>query len=179
MKLAIVFLTLLMYGRSCSVNSNNTLPYQQTKVFAYKPVYSLDPALKQVSSDTPHIVKKAGKIYAYKNYILQCEVGEGIHVIDNSNPSTASRIAFIKVVGANEISIKDNFLYTNSFKDLVVINIANVLQPKETKRIPNAFAVKGYLPVPPAKTNYECVDLTKGVVIGWVQDSVYANCYNY
>lgn len=173
-----MFVTLLMSGKSCTFNDGTTLPYLQQKIFTYKPVYNLDLALKQISADTPHIVKKAGKIYAYKNYILQCEVGEDIHVIDNTNPSTASRVAFIKVLGANEISIKDNFLYTNSFKDLVVIDINNVLQQKETKRIANAFAVKGYLPAPPVKTSYECVDLTKGVVVGWVIDSVYANCYN-
>jgi hypothetical protein len=152
------------------------------KIMGYKPVYSTDPALKQVTSDTPRPVKNAGKIYAWQNYLLQCEVGEGIHVIDKSTPANARRIAFIKVIGANDISIKDGFLYTNSYKDVVVINIANIQQPFEVKRILNAFNVKGYLPVPPVKgSTFECVDLSKGVVTGWVQDSVsyYQSCYNF
>jgi hypothetical protein len=177
MKIGIIIIALLMYGRSCTTN-RETSPYYSYKVLGYKPVYSLDTNLKKVVIDTPHIVKNAGKIYVYQKYILQCEVGEGIHIIDNSVPSAAKRIHFIKVLGANEISIKDNFLYTNSFKDLVVINVSNILQPKEVKRIPNAFLVKGYLPVPPVKTLYECVDVSKGVVVGWVKDSINPTCIN-
>jgi hypothetical protein len=175
MKIAIAFFVLLMYGKACTTTDR----YAEIKTYGYKPVYTTDPSVKQISSDTPHIVKNAGKIYVYKNYILQCEVGEGIHVIDNTNPATARRISFIKVLGANDISIKNDFLYANSFKDLVTINIANIMQPIEVKRLTNAFSVKGYLPVPPVKTYYECVDLKKGVVIGWIKDSVFANCSNY
>lgn len=179
MKIGFIIIALLMYGRSCTTSRveppSNSYNY---KVFGYKPVYSLDSNLKKVAIDTPHIVKSAGKIYVYQKYILQCEVGEGIHIIDNSVPSAAKRIHFIKVLGANEISIKDNFLYTNSFKDLVVINITNILQPKEVKRIAKAFSVRGYLPVPPVKTYYECVDLSKGVVVGWVKDSINPTCIN-
>jgi len=179
MKIGVIIVVLLMYGRSCTLNRNTEPYYSSYKVLGYKPVYSLDSNLKKVVIDTPHIVKNAGKIYVYQKYILQCEVGEGIHVIDNSVPTAAKRIHFIKVLGANEISIKDIFLYTNSFKDLVVINISNIIQPREVKRIPNAFSVKGYLPVPPVKTYYECVDLNKGVVIDWVKDSVNPYCSNY
>jgi hypothetical protein len=152
------------------------------KVMGYKPIYSTDPALKQIASDTPRPVKNAGKIYAWQNYLLQCEVGEGIHIIDKSVPANARRVSFIRVIGANDISIKDGFLYTNSYKDVVVINISNINQPTEVKRIPNAFNVSGYLPEPPIKrVAYECVDLSKGVVTGWVQDSVayYQSCYNF
>jgi len=153
--------------------------YGDYKVLGFKPVYSNDLTLKLVTSDTPHRVKNAGKIYAYKNYLLQCEVGEGFHVIDNSVPMNARRIKFIKVLGANEISIKNNYLYTNSFSDLVIINIADLNYPSELKRIPNAFKVNGYLPEPPEIGAYECVDLTKGVVIGWKKDSVknYYGCF--
>jgi hypothetical protein len=63
---------------------------------------------------------------------------------------------------------------------MVVINISNIQQPIETSRIKDAFLVKGFLPVPPENGYYECVDLKKGVVIGWEKDSVsYNGCYNF
>lgn len=176
MKLAIFILSMAMVaGKNCTNKGN-----ENYKVMGYKPIYSNALSLKQVTIDTPHTVKKAGNIYAYQNYLLQCEVGEGIHIIDNSIPANAQRFAFIKVLGCNEISIKNNFLYTNSFNDMVVINISNIQQPNETSRIKDAFLVKGFLPVPPENGYYECVDLKKGVVIGWEKDSVsYNGCYNF
>lgn len=179
MKLAILMLALAMMGggKYCTYRGGIDENY---KVLGYKPIYSNDASLKQVRIDTPHLVKKAGNIYAYQNYLLQCEIGEGIHVIDNTSPATARRIAFIKVLGCNEISIRNNFLYTNSFNDMVTININNIMQPVETARIANAFSVSGYLPEPPENGYYECVDLTKGVVIGWQKDSVnYNGCYKF
>ena len=149
------------------------------KVMGYIPIYSTNQSLKIVQSDTPRNVTNAGKIYAYQNYFLQCEVGEGIHVIDNSIPSAAKRIVFIKAKGANEISIKGNFLYTNSYKDLLIIDISNLTSVREVKRIPNAFLVDGYLPKPPGRGYYECVDVSKGIVTDWKKDSIsYTGCYN-
>ena len=177
MKLAIIILSLLMYGtRSCYRSQNN----YNYKVWGYKPVYSNDAQLKMVSYDTPHAVKKAGKIYVYGNYILQNEIGEGIHVIDNSNPATAKRIGFIKMIGSNEISVRNNILYTNSYRDIVAINISSLTQPIEISRTTNAFNVGGFLPEPPENGYYECVDLSKGVVTGWVKDSINQySCYKY
>lgn len=173
MKIAIIILTVLMYStKSCY--TDNTY---NAKVLGYKPLYSTDANLKLITYDTPHIVKNAGKIYVYGSYILQCEVGEGIHVINNANPANAKRIGFIKIIGANEISVRNNILYTNSYRDIVTIDINNITQPTEIGRTANAFNVSGYLPEPPERGYYECVDLTKGVVTGWVIDSVYYYCY--
>ena len=175
--LIVVFSSLLL--SSCIWDWQNRRS-NNYKVWGHVPVYSADPTLKAVRTDTARPVTNAGKIYAYQNYLLQCEVGEGIHVIDNTIPSNAKRIAFIKAKGANEISVKGDFLYTNSFKDLLVIDISNISAAKEVKRMPNAFNVQGYLPTPPKQGYFECVDLTKGTLVNWKQDSLsYNNCINY
>ncbi len=177
MKLAILILSLAMTGGKYCTNRGIDTNY---KVLGQKPIYSNDASLKQIRIDTAHAVKNAGNIYAYQNYLLQCEVGEGIHIIDNTISSNARRIAFIRVLGCNEISIKNNFIYTNSFNDMVTINISSLMQPVETARIANAFTVKGYLPEPTEKGYYECVDLQKGVVVGWTKDSInYNSCYKF
>lgn len=158
--------------------------YQPRKVMGYKPVYNTDSTLLRIYTDTARPIKNAGKIYVYGNYILQNEIGHGIHIIDRTNPSKTKNIGFVSIRGNTELSIKDNFLYANSFNDLVVVNITNWQQPKEVKRIPYAFAhgmqnsYNLYLPPPERNVSYECVDFTKGIHTGWVKDSVYEySCY--
>src|SRR5687768_18002409 len=56
-----------------------------------------------------------------------------------SNPATASRIGFLSVKGAEEISIKENYLFTNNYMDLVVINIADFTNPVLVNRNKDAF----------------------------------------
>ena len=52
---------------------------------------------------------------------------KGIHVIDNKNPENPVKIAFIKIAGNVDISVKDNYLYADSLKDLLVFNISNIV----------------------------------------------------
>ena len=115
----------------------------------------------------------AGKIYVKGNLIFQNEIGEGIHIINNSIPANAQRTGFIKIKGSQEISIKGDYLYSNNYADLVVVNISNLTAVTEVSRIRNAFSDNNSQLVPPVRGNYfECVDNSKGTVIGWVRDSI-------
>jgi LVIVD repeat len=142
------------------------------KVMAYKPLYSSDANIYSIQNKPPQHVTKAGKIYARGNYIFQNEIGLGIHIIDNSNPANAQRIGFIQIAGSEEISIKGNYLYSNNFSDLVVVDISNIKNAVEVNRIKNAFFSSSTLARPPRRGYFECVDNSKGVVTGWIQDSI-------
>jgi hypothetical protein len=115
-----------------------------------------------------------------KNYFIkQRNASEGIHIINNSNPANAERIGFIKIKGSEEISIKGNYLYSNNFSDLVVIDISNISNVVEVNRVRNAFYAISTLSVPPRHGYFECVDNSKGAVTGWIQDSITnAKCQN-
>src|SRR6187401_2608529 len=64
----------------------------------YKPVYmSYDDLRQAVKSSTATDLKNVGKIYYKAPYIFVIEVDAGIHVLDNTNPSSPQNIAFIKV----------------------------------------------------------------------------------
>ena len=91
----------------------------------------------------------------------------GIHVIDNSDPTTPLRIAFIQVFGAADLAISGNTMYVDNYTDLVAIDISDImnvmvvsrvkeLYSRESKRYPEGFS--GY---------FECVDESKGFVVGW------------
>jgi len=162
-------------------------PANPGKVLGYKPVYSTDSSLLRVQTMGPQPVKSAGKIYVKDNLIFQSDIGYGIHVIDNTNPATASRIGFISLLGNSEMSVKGNYMYANSFSDLVVIDIGDWQNVTEVKRIYKAFSQGSavgfytFIPLPEHNVYYECPDYYyySGIQTGWVKDSVSTNsCYN-
>ncbi len=92
----------------------------------YKPVYkTLSQVRSNIKARPAEDVKNAGKIYLYKNYIFLNEPGNGIHVIDNSDPSHPKNISFINIPGNVDLAVKDDYLYADSYSDLVVFNIAD------------------------------------------------------
>ena len=95
---------------------------------------------------TSSIVKTAsselinpGKIYFYKGYIFINEELKGIHIIDNTDPRNPVNKSFIKVPGNMDMAIKDNILYADSYIDIVAIDISDLENPKEVKRVENVF----------------------------------------
>ena len=85
----------------------------------------------------------------------------------------------LKINGSSEISIKDNFLYTNSYDDLVVVDMSDINSISEVKRVKGAFPegrTNYFFVQPPEAGYYECPRFDS-LVIGWKKDSVYAGCY--
>lgn len=92
----------------------------------YKPVYkTLTQVRAGIKAEDASSVKTAGKIYLYKKYIFLNEPGSGIHVIDNSNPAKPNNISFINIPGNVDLAVKDDYLYADSYSDLVVFDISN------------------------------------------------------
>lgn len=144
----------------------------------YRPVYSTDASLLLISAGNARDVKNPGKIYTIGNLIFQNEIGSGLHVFDYSNPAQPQKAGFINIPGNTEVSVKGNFLYANSFADLLVIDIIDWKKATEVKRIKDAFR-QGYaqghtFAIPPPEHNvyYECTMSGRGIHTGWIKDSV-------
>ncbi len=155
--------------------------YLNQKRWAWKPVYAIDSTYRTVSYSEARPVERAGKIYVKDNFIYQCDIGAGIHIIDNNNPATAKRTGFLVVPGCEEISIKGNYLYTNNFYDLVTIDITQFNNPILVSRSINAFFATNGLQhswEEPKDTGwYQCpAYYMDSVIVNWVKDSVYAGC---
>ncbi len=110
-------------------------------------------------------LKNPGKIYYKDNFIFIVEELKGIHVFDNSNPSSPVNKTFVKLPGVVDISISGNSLYADSFVDLVILDVQDIANIHETGR------VKDILPytVPPTGNDLPnaFVDSKKGVVVDW------------
>ena len=93
----------------------------------------------QVKAETARSLDRPGKMYVKGNYLFINEIKEGIHVIDNSNPSRPKFVSFIKIPGNGDIAVRDNILFADSFSDLVALDIADPSNAKETGRVRNVF----------------------------------------
>src|SRR5687767_4129509 len=73
----------------------------------FQPIYK---SLKQVRADmkstVPQPLEKTGKLNVFDNYIFLNEVGKGIHVIDNANPSEPKNIGFINIPNNVDLAVK-------------------------------------------------------------------------
>ncbi len=77
------------------------------------------------------------------------------------------------------MSIKNDKLYTNSYDDLVVLDFSNLDNAHEYSRLKGVFTEYRYgspLAQPPSTGFYECPKYDS-LVVGWLQDSVYQQCY--
>jgi hypothetical protein len=118
-----------------------------------------------VATEQNQELKNPGKIYFKDNYIFIVEEQKGIHIFDNTDPSSPVNKVFIKLPGIVDISISGYIMYADSYVDMVVLDIQNIDDIHEVGRLKDIFP---YM-VPSTGNDYPMtnVDQTKGVVIGW------------
>jgi hypothetical protein len=130
------------------------------------PVYmSYEELRSSVNQDEPFQLKNPGKLYFKDNYIFINENQEGVHVIDNSDPSNPQNVTFVNIPGNVDISIKDDILYADSYVDLVAIDISDLEDIKEVDRIEDVFPY--IIPYYDVAYQIENVDEQKGIVVDW------------
>jgi len=133
---------------------------------ANSPVYlSFEDLRSAVKTSEPSDLYNPGKIYFKDNILFVVEKLKGIHVFDMSVPSSPKNLSFITVPGCIDIAIRDNILYTDSYVDLVSVDISTINAVKEVGRAKNVFPYS----VPPTNNELrvEEIDQTRGIVTGW------------
>ena len=132
----------------------------------YAPVYMSYTDLRAEITEEQNVdLRNPGKIYYKDNYIFIIEELKGIHVFDNTDPSSPVKKVFVKIPGIIDMSISGYIMYVDSFVDLVVLDVQDINNIHEVGR------VKDILPytVPPSGTDFPqgTVDKEKGVVTEW------------
>ncbi len=92
-----------------------------------------------VTNEAARALKKPGKIYFYNDFIFINEIREGVHVIDNTDPTNPQNINFIKIDGNVDIAIKDGRLYADSYTTLFVLDVSDVNNVSIIERQAAAF----------------------------------------
>lgn len=113
----------------------------ETTYIYYEPVYtSLADIRSAVTVTPPKAISTIGKIYFKDHFLFVNQPNKGIHVIDNSDPSNPAGVAFIEIPGSFDLAIRGNILFTDSYMDLVAIDISNRQAIKEIGRYENMFS---------------------------------------
>ncbi len=135
----------------------------------YAPIYAKISTAQDLTVTNAQATVNAGKIFAFGDFIFQNEIGQGIHIIDNTDKANPKKVGFINILYSSEVVIKDKYLYANSLSDLVVFELSTTKVPVFVKRIPGVFtAATNSFKFPSQRGFYfECVDSTKGTVVGW------------
>jgi hypothetical protein len=163
---------LLIYVVFTASSCNDADKQENFTAPAKIPVYATDTAWTKVEITTARQAENIGKITTYNNYIYLVDLNKGIHIIDNSNPSSPAKISFISIPLCTDIAIKNNVLYANNGSDMIVLNIANPQQPQLLKRIERVYSNSNEQFPPGYDGYFECVDDSKGRVIGWIDTTL-------
>jgi hypothetical protein len=166
MKKLLIILLAAFANWSCVDECTQTRTFRTTVPFQI----GMEQVRAGILTESPQDLVKPGKIYAYDNYLIINEVKKGLHIIDNSNPSSPVKLSFLKIPGVIDMAVRDNVLYADSYTDLVALDISNPKSIKEVGRVKNMFnygLVDGiswyYDPYSKIVTDYEFKTITQTV----------------
>ncbi|MDG2342783.1 MAG: hypothetical protein ACJZ0Y_05775 [Cytophagales bacterium] len=104
------------------------------------PIYSSMEVLRDsVKFVDPREINNPGKLNYKGGYLFISETSKGIHIINNKNINNPINIGFIVLPGNYDIATKGDYLYADSYLDLVVFDISDVNAIKEINRIEGSF----------------------------------------
>jgi hypothetical protein len=179
MKKVLLFLSIAMLLGACKDKTYNLYN-------SYEPVYTdfetfRNPAKFESSRD----LTQRGNIYFKDDYLFMVEPNEGIHFIDNSNPSNPINSGFLKITGCSGLAIKGDYLYVTALIDLVTIDVSSFSNPYEVARMEDVFPTA--LPIMEKNYPTQTIDKTAGVVTNWKvvktkeeanPNPVWSGCFN-
>lgn len=150
---------------TCVVGFSSCDPKKDKQVEGYKPIYMSQDDMQRISAEGPTNVVNPGKIFTHGTRLYINEVGVGVHIFDNSDPANPQNLAFVRVPGNYDVSVKDNMMYVDNVTDLIAINVGDVNNVTVESRLPDVFPIKRF----PEEfgVEFECVDDSKGIVVGW------------
>jgi hypothetical protein len=159
---ALLFLTVLL---GISVLLEGCSDSCETKVHYtyFEPVYTSFEVLRSSAKLTDSQPLTAiGKIYRRDQYLFINDPGKGIHIIDNTHPESPVVKSFLTIPGSYDLAVKGNFLYADSYVDLVIFDITETENIHEVNRVQNVFSNFNH-------PNEFPVDVNRGLITGWVE----------
>ncbi|UKN00721.1 hypothetical protein K6119_13370 [Paracrocinitomix mangrovi] len=137
---------------------------KEEQVEGWKPIYSDNPETETVNIKASEPLENPGRIYVYENLLMVNDQGKGIHIYDNTNVSSPIELSFIGISGNMDFSVKADRVYADNGKDMVIVDITNPAAPTYSNRIKDIFPKQVF---PDEFGPFECVDESKGTVVGW------------
>ncbi len=163
---AMLALLVLMSSSCMKDKCKRTVTYS-----TFDPVYlSYDEARSSVAVEEARNLEETGKLYFTGDFILINEYLEGVHIIDNSDPSNPSTVAFLKIPGNVDVAMKGSRLFADSGPDLLTFDFSNPINPVLIDRQENALPYPHFMQV--------WADQSQGVVIA-INETVHEDVVEY
>ena len=135
----------------------------------FTPVYKTTAEVRaNIKNNPAEAIKNPGKMFVLGNYIFLNEVDKGIHIIDNSNPSSPVNKYFVNIPGNIDLAVHGNTLYADLYSDMVTIDITDPAAISVKKIIEDAFPFRRY-------ANGFIADNSK-VIVDWIQKDTVVDC---
>ena len=130
-----------------------------------RPIYAPFSTLDDIKVLPPQTVMESGSIFLLDTLFFMVEQYRGIHVFNVANPAEPVALAFWQIPTLTGFTISAGRLFADSWRDLIVLDITNIMDIKLLSRQSGAFSP---LLFPPLFNGlFECVDESKGAVVGW------------
>lgn len=141
-------------------------PIDDNPSSSYEPVYMSREQLNgSVKIKPAQELRNTGKIYIFGNYIFVNQRYKGIHIINNSNPSSPINEKFIEIPGCLDMAVKQNTLYADNAVDLLTLDISNLQNIQLVNRLQNTFPSI----LSPNGIGWDYADPSKGIVVDWIE----------
>ena len=137
-KLLNAFILVFAFGLFTQCKKNNGDNFELIQIAKYIPVQEMRSLA--VGMTMPTQIKKTGKIYIYQDYLFINEPNKGIHIYNNSNPSSPVNTGFLQIPGNVDLAVSNNILYADSYVDLLAFDISSIANIKQVKRVEDVFA---------------------------------------
>jgi hypothetical protein len=133
-----------------------------------RPLYLPAESLDLISTQDPRTLSTPTDFSFYGDYLLAMEKYQGIYVLDNTDPTQPSALYFWDIPGIVSYTTQGEILYADNAIDLLVINMSDPSQIRVLTKLANIYDGSNTALFPENFIGFfECVDTTRGVVIGW------------
>jgi len=144
-------------------------PASGLTVQGLKPLY-VDITNANYRSTAPRPISALENVVLYRQYILVVERSEGIHVIDNSDPTMPEAVAFWRLPGIQNFTVADDVLYMPLSDKIVAISIIDIDNIGILSIVEEALpSFTGDRSPTDYWGSFECVHPDSGVVTAWVE----------
>ena len=163
MNIKLLLFLILLFAVSCVPEPEDVI------VEGMAPLYSSFDDFAHVQREDPRPPMNLGKIVSVGDFLFINEQYQGIHVVDNTDPTNPEYVHFWKILGNTEFTIEGSTLYADNTKHLVVIDITDYSDIKYVKHIEDFYDgdFPGSFRPPNYTGQFECVDPNIGIVVTW------------
>ena len=134
-----------LFSDSTFCSENDTLEVHHYDDWYYVPKYVSNNNFKKVFRNfNKQEFENPGKIYQYEDLRFVNEKEKGVHVYDISDKENPQYKTFFKIPGVEDVSIKDDLLYANSYTHLITINVSNMDRIFLESISPKSFKNRNY-----------------------------------